>query len=259
MDNLIQIMKSQIDLNTTSIKNIIALLNDGATIAFIARYRKDMTQNATDETLLKFQEIYEYTQKLIKRKDEILNILKEKNQLNDKIKLLILNATKLQTLEDIYEPYKGVKNSRANFAIENNLEPLANMISGVKYTKNEIEQKAKQFLNRNIKTIQNAIDGAKDIIALRYAQDIKTKDHLRQNLQNYAILTTKKTKTFDENGQYKNLKDISEKVKWLKSHKILAIFRAVNEKQISVKIEVDEEYLIYGIKKFRIPSYGASS
>ena len=259
MDKLINIIKSKTNLNENSIKNIINLLNDGSTIAFIARYRKDMTGNATDEMLLKFQEIYEYTQKLLKRKDEILTILKEKNQLNSKIELLLENATKLQTLEDIYEPYKGVKNSRADWAFENNLELLANIISTVKYTKDEIDKKAKQFLNNNIKTTKDAISGAKDIIALRYAQDIKTKDILRKNLQNYGLLTTKKTKTFDENGQYKNLANISEKVKWIKSHKILAIFRAVNEKQISIKIEVDEEYLIDGIKKFKIPSYGSSS
>ena len=257
--NIINTIKSKINLDEQSIKNIILLLEDGSTIAFIARYRKDMTSNATDETLLKFQEIYEYSLKLIKRKDEILNILKEKDSLTSKIQTLINDANTLTTLEDIYEPFKGVKNTRASDALKNNLEGLANIISSMKYTKDDIKYKAKSFLNQNIKTTDEAILGAMDIIALRYSQDIRTKDALRKNLENYSILTTKKTKTFEINGLYKNLGEIKEKTKWIKSYRLLAIFRAVNEKQLTMKIEVDEEYIIDGIKQYRIPKNTNSS
>jgi len=259
MKKLVEIIKSKISLDEKSIINIINLLDDGATIPFIARYRKDMTNNATDETLIKFQEIYEYSQKLLKKKDELKQKLKEKDELTSKIEELIDNANTLTTLDDIYEPFKGVKNTRANYALENNLEELSNIILTMRYSKDEVNQKAKQFLNSNIKTTKDAIDGAIDIIALKYSQDIKTKDIIRNNIKEYGLLTTKKTKTFKEDGVYKNIANTKEKIKWLKSHKLLAILRAVNEKELTLKIEVDEEYLINGIKRYRVKDYHNSS
>lgn len=259
MTNLIQTLKSTLSLNEKYIQNIITLLEEGSTIAFIARYRKDMTGNASDETLLKFQELYEYSLKLLRRKEDIETILKEKDSLTSKTQELLNNAKTLVALDDIYEPFKGTKNTRADNATKNGLEGLANIISSMKYDIEDIKYKAKSFLNENIKTIDEAIAGAKDIIALRYSQEIKTKDALRKNLENYGVLSTKKTKTFEEDGLYKNLIIKDEKVKWLKSHRLLAIFRAVNEKQISLKIDVDELYLINGIKQYRIPSYAKSS
>ena len=94
---------------------------------------------------------------------------------------------------------------------------------------------------------------------MRYSQDIKTKDGVRKNIHSHGILTTKPTKTFESNGIYKDLADISQKATYLKSHRLLAIFRAVNEKQLTLKIEVDEKYLIEGIKKYRIPTWASSS
>ncbi len=256
---IIDIIKSKINLDSKYIKNIIELLNDGSTIAFIARYRKDITGNASDETLIKFQELYEYSQKLLKRKDEILNILKEKENLSDNLQKLIHEASTLRILEDIYEPYKGVKNTRADDAMKNGLENLANIICTMKYTTNEIEQKAQNFLNANVTNTDDAINGAKDIIALGYAQEIRTKEGVRKNLENHANIVTKKTKTFESDGLYKNLGEIQTKAKYLKSHQLLVIFRAVNEKQISLKVEVDEEFIINGIKQYRIPNHAKNS
>jgi uncharacterized protein len=218
-----------------------------------------MTGNASDEVLLQFLEIYEYSQKLIKRKEDIESILKDKGELSHKIQDLLNSAQTLTALEDIYEPYKGTKSTRADDAFKNGLEGLANIISSMKYSLDEIDKKSKSFLNSNIKTIEDAISGAKDIIALRYSQEIRTKDSLRKNLANFATLSTKKTKTFEEDGLYKNLLIKNEKIKWLKSHRLLAIFRAVNEKQLTLKIDADEQYLINGIKQYRIPAHGESS
>ncbi|BFU78309.1 Tex family protein [Arcobacter sp. 15-2] len=258
-DKIIEIIKSKIQLDDKYIKNIIELLEDGSTIAFIARYRKDITGNASDETLIQFQEVYEYTQKLLKRKEEIVNILKEKDCLNSKLQKLLDEATTLRALEDIYEPFKGTKNTRADDAVKNGLTDLANIISTMKYTSNEIKQKAKNFLNKEVKTVEDAINGSKDIIALRYSQEIKTKEGVRKNLENHASIVTKKTKTFEENGVYKNLSTINTKAKYLKSHQLLAILRAVNEKQISLKVVADEEFIINGIKQYRIPNHAQSS
>ncbi len=259
MQKIIELVKSKIDLDKKSISNIIELLEDGCTIAFIARYRKDMTGNATDETLLRFQDIYNYNLKLLKRKDEILEILKEKDILNNKIKDLLDNADTLTNLEDIYEPYKNSKNSRADFAIENNLESLANIISTMRYSLADIKIKAKSFLNKNILNIDDAISCAKDIIALRYSQNLKTKEIVRNTIMNYSNIATKPTKTFQIDGLYKNLSSVNEKSKYIKSHRLLAILRAVDEKQLSLKLVVDEDYLIDGIKRFLIPNNANSS
>ena len=259
MNKIIDIVKKQINLDDKSINNIINMLEDGCTIAFIARYRKDLTSNASDEVLIKFNDIYEYALKLLKRKEEILNLLKEKEVLNSTLINLIEQVSTKTALEDIYEPYKGIKSTRADYALKNSLEPLANLISSYKYSNEEINIKAKSFLNENIKDIKTAITCSLDIIALKYSQEIRTKDALRKNLENHSILSTKKTKTFEENGLYKDLSDINLKIKYVKSHRLLAIFRAVNEKQITLKLNVDEEYLINGIKQYRIPSWAKSS
>ncbi len=257
--NLLKILKEKTSLEEKYIKNIISLLEEGCTIPFIARYRKDNTRNATDEALLKFQEIYEYSLKLLKRKEEIEHILKERESLTTTLQELLNKATTLTALEDIYEPYKESKNTRADIALLNGLEPLANMINSMKYTIEEIKQKASTFTKGEVKTTKDAIDGAKDIIALRYAQDIRTKENLRNNIHNHSIMLTKPTKTFEADGVYKDLANINQKASYLKSHRLLAIFRAVNEKQITLKLEVDEDYLIEGIKKFKIPSWANSS
>ncbi|MEA3289521.1 MAG: Tex-like N-terminal domain-containing protein, partial [Campylobacterota bacterium] len=124
MQNIIDIVKSKVDLTNKQIENIINLLEDGSTIAFIARYRKDLTGNASDETLIKFQEVYEYGQKFLKRKEDIENILKEKDSLTARIQEQLDGALALTALEDIYEPFKGTKNSRADDAVKNGLTDL---------------------------------------------------------------------------------------------------------------------------------------
>lgn len=259
MADLITLLEEKTSFSKSVIQNILKLLDDGCTIPFIARYRKDLTSNATDEQLRNFEDIYNYSLKLISRKEEIISILKERNFLDEKLLRHINLATTLQTLEDIYTPFKDKKSSRTSIAIKNGLEPLANIIQSMRYEKNEINQKAKQFLSNEVKTIDEAILQASDIIAQRYADDFKTKEIIRNIVLNYGILETKKTKTFNENGLYKNLSKVSEKIKYIKSHRFLAINRAVNEKELTVKLEVDENYICENIKKYKIPTNASSS
>lgn len=258
-NNLINLLEEKTSFSKGIIQNILKLLDDGCTIPFIARYRKDLTSNATDEQLRDFEDIYNYSLKLLTRKEEIISILKERNFLDEKIKAHINSATTLQMLEDIYAPFKDKKSSRTSTAIENGLEPLANIIQSMKYSLDEINQKAKQFINKEVASIEDAINGASDIIAQRYADDFRTKEVIRNIVLNYGILETKKTKTFNENGVYVSVANVSEKVKYIKSHRFLAINRAVNEKELTVKIEVDENYILENIKKYKIPSSASSS
>ncbi len=257
--NLTQLLEQKTNLTIKVIENIIKLLDEGCTIPFIARYRKEFTNGATDEQLRDFEEVYEYSKKLLARKEEIKEILKERNFLDDKIEKNLNEAQTLQALEDIYSPFKEKKSSRTSKAIENGLEPLANIIQSMRYNKEECEQKAKQFLNENITTIDEAINGAKDIIAQRYADDFKSKEVLRNLIQNWGILEISATKDFDKNGVYSNFANTTEKIKYIKSHRVLAILRAVNEKQLNIKIEIDENYILENIKKYKIPSNASSS
>ena len=258
-NNLITLLIEKTNFSKVTVENILKLLDEGCTIPFIARYRKDLTSNATDEQLRDFEDIYNYSLKLLGRKEEILSILKERNFLDDKIQNHINTATTLQMLEDIYAPFKDKKSSRTSTAIENGLEPLANIIQSMKYSLEEVNKKAKQFLGKEVVNIEDAISGASDIIAQRYADDFRTKEVIRNIVLNYGILETKRTKTFDENGVYVSVANVSEKVKYIKSHRFLAISRAVNEKELTVKIEVDENYILENIKKYKIPSSAESS
>ena len=258
-NNLINLLEAKTSFSKTTIQNILKLLEEGCTIPFIARYRKDLTSNATDEQLRDFEEIYNYSLKLLSRKEEVISILKERNFLDDKLLHHINEAATLQILEDIYAPFKDKKSSRTSEAIEKGLEPLANIIQSMKYSLEEINQKAKQFLNKDVESIEDAIQGASDIIAQRYADDFRTKELIRNSVLNYGTIETKKTKTFNANGLYANFADISEKIKYIKSYRFLAILRAVNEKELTLKIEVDEDYMLENIKKYKIPASANTS
>lgn len=248
---LITILESKTAIKPQHIANILNFLADGCTIPFIARYKKDFTANATDEQLRLFEEIYEYAQKLLAKKEEIANILNERGFLTNSLQTAIDEADTMQTLEDIYAPYRQKKSTRTLHALENGLEPFANIIQSCKYSIDEVRQKAKQFLNKEITDIQSAITGASDIIAQRYADDFKTKDVVRNNILNHGIITTKKTKTFDESGVYAQYGEIKEKIKFLKSYRFLAINRAVNEKQLNASIDIDVDYILENIKRYK--------
>lgn len=257
--NLINTIKEKTNLSSKVIENIIKLIEEGCTIPFIARYRKDYTNGATDVELRIFEEVFEYSKKLLARKEEIKNLLTEKNFLDDKVIKNLESATTLQACEDIYAPFKEKKSSRTTNAIENGLEPLANIIQSMKYNLEEINQKAKVFLNENIKTIDEALNGAKDIIAQRYADDFKSKEILRNIISNWGTLEISEGKEFDKNGLYTSFANTVEKIKYIKSHRVLAILRAVNEKQLSIRVEIDENYILENIKKYKIPSTASTS
>ncbi len=258
-EELILLIREQTSLSNKAIKNIILLIDDGCTIPFIARYRKDETENAKDEDLRIFEEVFNYSKKLLKRKEEITNILNEKNFLNDKINTAIKLAKTIQVLEDIYAPFKDKKSSRTSDAINNGLEPLANIIQSLKYTNEEVKQKAKQFINNKIKSNDDAISGAKDIIAQRYADDFKSKEIVRNIIVSWGELQIKEGKEFDKNGVYSSFVEKKEKIKYIKSHRTLAILRAVNEKELSIKIEIDENHILENIQKYKIPQKAESS
>jgi len=259
MKTLIKLLTLKTALKQEQIQNILKLLNEGATIPFIARYRKEMTGGASDEALREFETLYASSKKLLERKEEVLRLIDERATLTQTLKEQIEKADSLRILEDIYRPYKEKKNTRATSAMANGLTPLANTLQSAKLTLQEFQSEAKKYIKKEIKSRNEAIKGAQDILAERYAEQPREREAIRNSMLRYGVLQTKKTKNFEESGVYKNLADKSEKVAYIPSYRYLAIMRATKEKQLSVKIVIDRERIDSNIKQYKIPKNASSS
>ncbi len=259
MQQLIQTLSNQLPLSKEHIKNIIKLLEEGATIPFIARYRKEMTGGATDIVLRELEREYQQLQRLLERKEEIKKIISERATLTHELQSAIEKASTLQTLEDIYRPYKEQKNTRATQAIKRGLKPLAFTLKKAQLSKESFLHEAKKYIKGDIQSAKEAITGAQDIIAGEYAQLVKEREAIRNSMQRYGTLITKPTKHFKSDGVYKNLANKEEKLCYIPSHRFLAIMRAVKEKELSLKIIIDTEYIESNIKKYKIPNNASSS
>jgi len=259
MQNLITLLAQKTPLNQKAITNILKLLDEGSTIPFIARYRKEMTGGASDDVLRDFYEIYMSAKRLLDRKEEIVNLLTERELITSQLKSSIENAQTMTELEDIYRPYKEKKNTRASVAIKNGLEPLANILQSAKLSKQEFEAKAKQLVRGEVKSLDDAIKGAKDIIAERFSDSAKERNIVRDMTLKHGMLEVKAGKEFDERGVYKNYKSHSEKVAFVPSHRYLAIKRGEKEKELSVKITIDNDRYLETLKRYKLRDHMGSS
>jgi uncharacterized protein len=252
MPSLIDTLHQQTNFSKSVIKNILTLLDEGATIPFIARYRKEQTDNASDESLREFYDSYTRVQNLLAKKEDIKRLITEKGKITPALETLITNAKTLSELDDIYLPFKEKKATRAGVAIQAGLEPLANILQSSRYTIKELYIKAKSFLSNEIKTVDDALQGAKDIVAERYSEHIKERQAIKKIALTYGALAVKKSKTFDENGVYKQFANHREKLTAIPSHRFLAINRGVKEKQLSMKIAIDTDRIFENIAKYKI-------
>ena len=259
MQTLINLLTKQTKLKSEYISNILKLLDDGSTIPFIARYRKEMTGGASDEVLREFETIYQSSKKLLERKEEVIRLITERATLTDSLKKSIEDADSLRILEDIYRPFKEKKSSRSTVAVANGLTPLANTLQSARLTSSEFKQEAKRFVKGKVESVEDAIKGAKDILAERYAEQPREREAIRNSMLRFGNLETKKTKNFDENGTFKNFAGKSEKVAYIPSHRYLAIMRGVKEKELSVKITIDIQRVEQNIAEYKIPRNASSS
>jgi len=259
MNNLITLLASKTPLKANQITNILKLLDEGSTIPFIARYRKEMTGGANDEELRSFYEIYQSVKRLVERKEEILNLLKERELITSQLQKSIEDATTMSELEDIYRPYKEKKNTRASTAIANGLEPLANILQSAKLDKQEFNQKAKSFVKGKVGSVEEAIKGAQDIIAERFSDSAKERNIVRDMTLKHGTIEVKAGKAFDEKGVYKNYKSHSEKVAFIPSHRYLAIRRGEKAKELSVKIVIDFDRYLETLKRYKLRDFMGSS
>ena len=259
MQKLTALLASKTTLNEKQIQNILMLLDKGDTIPFIARYRKEFTGGADDEQLRLFNDVYLSAMRLLERKEEILHILKEREQLNAKLESEIDAAPTITALEDIYRPYKEKKNTRAATAIKQGLEPLANTLQSAKISKEAFMTESKRFVRGEVKDVAHALKGAQDILAERYAEMPKEREVLRDMVQRHGSIEVKGTKTFQENGSFKNYKSHSEKVAYIPSHRYLAIKRGEKEKELSVKLTIDSDRYLETLKRYKLKEWMGSS
>ncbi|MBE6139644.1 MAG: RNA-binding transcriptional accessory protein [Firmicutes bacterium] len=247
--DIIKQISEDLNIRVQQVEVTLKLLEEGNTIPFIARYRKDITGALDEEKIKAIEEVYNYQVNLLKRKEDVIRLIDEKGLLTDELKSEIMNATKLVEVEDLYRPFKEKKKTKATEAIKNGLEGLAKEIMAFPTT-GSIENIAKKYLNENVETIEEAVQGAKYIIAENISDNAKFRKTIRDNTYNYGIIKSKKKKnSIDENKIYDMYYDYEEKVKYIKPHRILALNRGENEGILSVSIDYDKERVLDYLEK----------
>lgn len=263
--DLISIINQKTGMEIWVIKNIIQLLDEGNTIPFIARYRKEMTKGASDEQLRDFYELYSYTKNLEARKQDVIRLIEEKGLMTDELRLQILSAETLARVEDLYRPFKEKKNTKATIAKAKGLEPLAQILAKAELSKEDFETEAEKFVKdtgdakTSVKNGAEAIQGAKDILAEAVSDHADLRAEIKQFEEVNAKLQTKATKTFEENGVYKIYKDYNKKLSEMPSYAYLAVSRAEKEKQLSVGIEFSQSKISEFSTRFFVPQKANSS
>ena len=245
-EDIIKQIALELNIRVEQVKSTLKMLEDGNTIPFIARYRKEVTGNLDEEQIRSISEVYEYQVNLLKRKEDVIRLIDEKGLLTDKIKTEIMNASKLVEVEDLYRPYKEKKKTKATEAIKNGLEGLAKIILSFPKELYAVDK----FLNDNVKTKEDAIEGAKYIIAEYISDNAYYRKWIRNDIYNNSKIVTKKKKNaIDEKKVYEMYYDYSEDVKYIKPHRVLAVNRGEKEGVLSVSLEYNKEYIYNYLEK----------
>lgn len=234
----------ELQFKLTQIENTVKLFDEGATVPFIARYRKEVTGNLDEEQIRDVIEKVTYYRNLEKRKEEVLRLIEEQGKLTTELKKSIESAKKLQEVEDLYLPYKKKKKTKADVAKEQGLEPLSTFALLPKTTLEALQEEAKKYLNEEVDTVEKAIEGVHLIIAQDISENVKIREFLREKISKFGILTSKvveKNKENDENGVYQDYYEYSEPISKSASNRILAINRGEKEKILKVDIEIDDK------------------
>lgn len=247
--NILQKLSEELDIKYDNVVKTVELLDEGNTIPFIARYRKEITGNLTDETLRQLNDRLTYLRNLQERKDDIKRLIDEQGKLTEDLKKQIDEATILTELEDIYLPFKPKKRTRGSIAVELGLQPVADMIMEKTHSLSEIEKKASEFVNgEEIKTVDDAISKSLDIIAEFVSEQKVFRDIVRNSFITDGVMKTEE-KNEDESGTYKMYYDYSEKVKDVKAHRVLAVFRGEKEGFLKVSFILNDDYNIFKIMR----------
>lgn len=238
-NNIIEQLASTLKISTKQIGEVLSLLSEGATIPFIARYRKERTGNLNEDQIRAIEEQYKYQENLLKRKEDVIRLIEEKGLLTEEIRNSVLACTKLTEIEDVYRPYKEKKKTKATEAIKAGLEPLAKKIMAFP-TKGSMETLASGY-NMDV---DKAVEGASYIIAEWISDNANTRKYIRNYVYNNGLIISKlKPKAVDENKLYEMYYNFSERIKYAKHFHILAMNRGEDQKILSVGLEYDLDYI----------------
>ena len=238
--NIIEAISNDLKITKSQVEVTLKLLEEGNTIPFISRYRKDVTGGLLEDTIKSISEVYNYECNLAKRKEDVIRLIDEKGLLTDELKESIMKSTKLVEVEDLYRPYKEKKKTKATEAIKAGLEPLAKMIMAFPKSGN-INDMASKYLNDTVKTVESALEGAKYIIAEWISDNAYYRKEIRRITYKLGVIESKKKKNaVDDSKTYEMYYDYSEPVKSIKSHRVLALNRGEAEDVLSVSIDIDK-------------------
>ncbi len=249
--NIVKQLSQELKISENQVNNVIKLIDDGNTIPFIARYRKEMTGSLDDEILREFQERLTYIRNLESRKETILKSIEEQGKLTSKLKKSIEEVITLVELEDLYLPYKKKRQTRGTKAREKGLEPLSDIILEQNINE-DIENIATEYLNEKVTSTEEALNGAKDIIAEDISDNAKFRKYIRNNTYKFGLVEVK-AKDNTVESEYEIYYDYKEKISKIAPHRVLAINRGEKEGILQVKITNDDErmkgYIEKGILK----------
>ncbi|EOU1701409.1 RNA-binding transcriptional accessory protein Tex [Clostridium perfringens] len=248
MDNINHILSKELSISLKQVTSVIEMLDEGNTVPFIARYRKERTGGLTDEVLRKFNERLTYLRNLESRKEDVLRIIEEQEKLTPELKLKIKKATTLTEVEDIYRPFKAKKRTRATMAIEKGLKPLAELILSGEFN-GDIVEEANKYINeeKGVKNEEEALQGAMDIISEIISDNADYRKWIRNFVQKDGIIQVKGSS--EEQTPYEMYYDYKEPVRTIPSHRILAINRGEKEKILSVKVTCNDDKIIDYLNK----------
>lgn len=258
MDFFYGIISEKLSIAQKQVKSTLLLLNEGATIPFISRYRKEMTGGLDEIQIGDIKENYNKLCEVKKRKETILSTIEEQGKLTDELKKRIDDTWDLTTLEDIYLPYKPKRKTRAEIARQKGLEPLATLL--MLQRENNVIEKAKAFVKGDVADEEEALKGARDIIAEQINEDERVRNLIRGNFSRQAQIVAKVVKGKEEEAaKYRDYFDISDSLKRCTSHRLLAIRRAEKEGLLKVKITIEDEECIERLERLLIRGNNNSS
>lgn len=248
MNNINHILSKELGISLKQVTSVIEMLDEGNTVPFIARYRKERTGGLTDEVLRKFNERLTYLRNLESRKEDVLRIIEEQEKLTPELKLKIKKATTLTEVEDIYRPFKAKKRTRATMAVEKGLKPLAELILSGEFN-GDIVEEANKYINeeKDVKSEEEALQGAMDIISEIISDNADYRKWIRNFVQKDGVIQVKGSS--EEQTPYEMYYDYKEPVRTIPSHRILAINRGEKEKILSVKVTCNDERIIDYLNK----------
>lgn len=249
-----------LNINIKYVDNTLELLDSGCTIPFISRYRKERTGGLDEVQITQIYELNERMKETAKRKETIIKTISEQGKLTPELEKRINECREPEVLEDIYMPYKPKRRTRAQVARENGLEPLATII--MLQRDNAPETTARKFINENVKSEEDAIKGALDIIAENVSEDERSRSQLRNAFRRGAIITSKVIKSkadTDEAAKYSDYFDFSEPLKRCSSHRLLAMRRGEKDGILRVSISADDEECVEKLKRLFVRGYGRCS